>query len=312
MTKVLWAGADRNLEKFSGPLIDALQKTLPSAELVVGDHDPKDISYLVYAPNGPVQDFTDYTSLKLVQSLWAGVDVILSNPDFPDIPLARMADTGMAEGMSDYVLGHVLRHHLDTDRFAAMKPGEWLDTYTPPLARARKVVILGLGNLGQFCGKRVADQGFEVLGWSRSQKKVEGIACYAGPDGLKEVLGLGDIFVLLLPNTPDTENTINADTLALMKPGASIINSGRGDAIDDDALIAALRSGHISQATLDVFRVEPLPADHPYWTTPNVLITPHVAAETRIETACEFAAENIRRGEAGEPYMALVDRAAGY
>ena len=312
MTKILWAGADRYLERFQAPLADEITKAVPDSEIIYGDHDPSEIEYLVYAPNGPVQDFTGYTSLKLIQSLWAGVDVILSNPDFPNIPLARMADTGMAEGMSDYVLGHVLRHHLNTDRFASMQPGEWLDTMSPPLARKKKVAILGLGNLGQFCGQRISAQGFKTLGWSRSMKQIDGIQCFAGPDGLKDILSEGDIFVLLLPNTADTANTINAETLALMKPGASIINSGRGDAIDDDALIAALKAGHISQATLDVFRTEPLPAEHPYWTTPNVLITPHVAAETRVETACEFAAENIRRGEAGEPFLALVDRTAGY
>ncbi|MEO0341954.1 MAG: glyoxylate/hydroxypyruvate reductase A [Pseudomonadota bacterium] len=312
MTKILWAGADKTTDKFLPPLRTALRTVLPNAQLIVGKHQPKEIEYLVYAPNGPVQDFKEYTSLKLIQSIWAGVDVILSNPDFPKIPLARMADTGMAEGMSDYILGQVLRHHLSTDRFTAMQPGQWFNTETPILARNRKVAILGLGNLGQFCGKRIATQGFKVLGWSRSQKTINGIDCYAGQDGFNAILSEADIFVLLLPNTTDTENTINRDAIARMKKGASIINAGRGEAIDDKALIDALETGHLSQATLDVFRTEPLPKDHPFWSTPNLLITPHVAAETRFETACDFTAENIRRGETGEPFLALVDRNLGY
>ncbi|MEO1563186.1 MAG: glyoxylate/hydroxypyruvate reductase A [Pseudomonadota bacterium] len=312
MTKILWAASDEVWSKFEAPLRREIAAQMPEAELVVGPHDPAEIEYMVYAPNGPVKSFDDYTRLKLVQNIWAGVDLILANPDKPNCPVARMADTGMAEGMSDYVLGHVLRHHLQTDYFASMSPGEWFHDDPPPLARDRKVAILGLGNLGIYCGQRIASQGFEVHGWSRSEKHVEGIKTYAGDQGFLDILGKAEIFVLLLPNTPQTQNIINADTLARMPKGASIINAGRGDAIVDADLISALTSGHISQATLDVFRQEPLPKDDPYWTTPNVLITPHVAAETRASTACIFALQNFVRGEKGEPFLALVDMEKGY
>ncbi|MEM0977829.1 MAG: glyoxylate/hydroxypyruvate reductase A [Pseudomonadota bacterium] len=312
MPKVLWGGNDTVLKSFETPLKEALINAVPNAELVFGFENPSEIDYLIYAPNGPIQNFDGFTALKLIQSIWAGVDVILSNGNLPNVPLSRMADTGMAEGMADYVVTHVMRHHCGTDTHVQMKPTEWLTDTAPPLARDRKVAVLGLGNLGQFCAARLRAQGFQMLGWSRSPKTVDGVTVFHGKDGLKKILSEGDIFVLLLPNTPDTENTLNAETIAKMKPGASLVNAGRGDAIDDGALVSALRSGHISQATLDVFRTEPLPSDHPYWHMPNVLVTPHIAAETRVKTACEFAAENIRRGENGEPFMALVDRHRGY
>ena len=154
--------------------------------------------------------------------------------------------------------------------------------------------------------------GFNVTGWSRSPKDIAGVTCLHGDAGRADALRRAEIAVLLLPNTPDTENTLNAETLAQMPAGACIINPGRGALIDDDALLAALDSGQIAHATLDVFRVEPLPADHPYWAHPKVTVTPHIAAETRATTAAQAIVENIRRGEAGEDFLHLVDRAKGY
>ena len=153
---------------------------------------------------------------------------------------------------------------------------------------------------------------FDVSGWSRRPKKINAITCYSGDDGLREVIASSDILVLLLPLTTATENLLNADSLALMPKKASILNPGRGQLIDDDALLAALDTGQIGSATLDVFRVEPLPAEHPFWAHPRVTVTPHIASETRAETAATVIAENIRRGEAGEPFLHLVDRNAGY
>ncbi len=171
-----------------------------------------------------------------------------------------------------------------------------------PLASDRPVSILGLGTLGQACAEALVGLGFPVTGWSRTAKDIAGITCVSGDDGLRHALQTGEIIILLLPNTPATENTINADTLAQMPRGAFLINPGRAPLIDDDALIAAL----------DVFRVEPLPQDHPYWAHPKVTVTPHIAADTRPESSAEVIAENIRRNEAGEAMLYLVDRSAGY
>jgi glyoxylate/hydroxypyruvate reductase A len=158
----------------------------------------------------------------------------------------------------------------------------------------------------------LAHLGFPVTGWSRSPKQIDGLRCLSGEDGLRAALQEADILVLLLPLTPETENLLNADRLALLPPGAVILNPGRGPLIDDDALLAALDRGHLGHATLDVFRTEPLPPEHPFWAHPRVTVTPHIASETRPETAAEVIAENIRRGEAGQPLLHLVDRDAGY
>ena len=160
--------------------------------------------------------------------------------------------------------------------------------------------------------KTLGALGFNVTGWSRSPKVVAGVSCLHGSEGLTQALSRAEIAVLLLPNTPATQNTLNAETLGQMPRGSFIINPGRGPLIDDDALLSALDSGQIAHATLDVFRVEPLPAEHPYWAHRQVTVTPHIAAETRAVTASQAIAENIRRGEVGDPFLNLVDRALGY
>ena len=151
-----------------------------------------------------------------------------------------------------------------------------------------------------------------VLGWSRTLKQDDAVNCYAEADGLQTVLEQSDILILLMPQTPETENMINAKIIAHMKQGIAIINPGRGTLIDDTDLLNGLNSGQISGATLDVFRVEPLPHDDPYWAHPNVLITPHIASETRMETAVPVVVDNINRGETNQPFLHLVDRSVGY
>jgi glyoxylate/hydroxypyruvate reductase A len=153
---------------------------------------------------------------------------------------------------------------------------------------------------------------FSVEGWSRNPKSLPGLTTHHGRDGLRAALQGADFVVTLLPRTPETENTLNAETLGWAKPGAVVLNPGRGALIDDDALLAALATGQIGHATLDVFRVEPLPKDHAFWAHPNITVTPHIAADTRPHTSAAVIAENIRRGEAGEPFVNLVDRQRGY
>lgn len=290
---------------------------LPAAFKAVGldvhlsqDIPPEEVDYIIYAPNSDLKDFTPYTNAKLVQNLWAGVEAITSNATL-NIPLARMVDFGLRQGMVEWVTGHTLRHHLGMDAQIINPTQEWKPAY-PPLSRDRRVTVLGLGALGMACAEALAQLGFNVAGWSRTAKSHDAITCYSGEDGLKQALAHGEICILLLPSTPDTQNTLNAETLALMPKGSFIINPGRGPLIDDDALLDALNSGHIAHATLDVFRVEPLPQSSPYWAHPRVTVTPHIASETRAETCSEVVAENIRRSEAGEPLLHLVDRKAGY
>ncbi|WP_341863922.1 glyoxylate/hydroxypyruvate reductase A [Gymnodinialimonas sp. 57CJ19] len=272
---------------------------------------PAEIDYIVYAPNSPVQDFTPYTGLKAVLNLWAGVEEVTGNTTLK-APLARMVDTGLTEGMVEWCVGHTLRHHLGMDTHLQGQDGTWRNDSVPPLARNRPVTVLGLGALGQAVAKALHQLGFPVSGWSRSAKTIENVQTHHGDNGLTAALSEAQIVILLLPDTPATENIVNADTLAALPKGAILINPGRGPLIDDAALLSALDSGHIAHATLDVFRTEPLPATDPYWAHPNVTVTPHIASETRPDTASQIIVENIRRGEAGEPFLHLVNRDLGY
>ncbi|WP_208352536.1 2-hydroxyacid dehydrogenase [Pseudaestuariivita rosea] len=291
---------------------DALRKAFAEAGLTVDlslDHAPDQVDYIIYAPNSGVTDFTPFTRAKAVLNLWAGVENVVHDETL-NIPLARMVETGLTDGMVEWVTAHVLRHHIGIDTNLRRQDGVWRQE-VPPLAKDRRVTILGLGELGAACAKMLVQLKFDVRGWSRSAKSIEGVHCFSG-DELDQALTGTDILVLLLPLTPATEDILNADRIALLAKGAVVLNPGRGALIDDDALLAALDSGHLKHATLDVFRTEPLPADHPYWSHPKVTVTPHVASETRAETSSQTIAENIRRAEAGLPLLHIVDRDRAY
>ena len=276
------------------------------------DIDPAGVDYIIYAPQKDREtDFSRYPKCRAVLSLWAGVEHIVSNPTLTQ-PLARMADASLREGMVEWVMGHVLRYHLGMDAHITGQDGHWRDATVAPLARQRKVGILGLGALGTACATALAALNFQVSGWARKPRQIDAIDCLSGADGLLKLLQHAEILVALLPETAQTQNILNADRLALLPKGARILNPGRGALIDDAALLAALDAGHIAHATLDVFRTEPLPPDHPYWTHAQVTVTPHIASATRPDTAANFVADNIARVERGKPPIALVDRAAGY
>jgi glyoxylate/hydroxypyruvate reductase A len=308
---ILFAAKTERWETYEAPLRRALAEAGLGQATLTTEAAPEDVDYIVYAPNSGLTDFTPMTRLKAVLNLWAGVEDVTGNPTLK-VPLARMVDEGLTEGMVEWVTGHVLRHHLGMDTHILGQDGIWRAGSAPPLARDRSVAILGLGVLGAACAQALAALNFRVLGWSRSPKAIAGVETRSGADGLDAVLAEAEIVVLLLPDTPATENTLDARRIALLPGGAVVINPGRGPLIDDDALLAALDSGHLGHATLDVFRTEPLPADHPYWAHPKVTVTPHIASETRAPSAARVIAENIRRGEAGAPFLHLVDRDAGY
>ena len=292
-------------------LTDALDAAGIDAQLTDAPENPQAVDYIVYAPDGPLSDFTPFSRAKAVLSLWAGVEKIVGNDTLTQ-PLCRMVDPGLRQGMTEWVTGHVLRHHLGLDTHILHQDGVWRGGTVPPLAASRPVGILGLGALGSAAAEALASLGFPVQGWSRSDKALPNVACHTGADGLDTVLATSDILVLLLPQTPATRHILNARSIARLPKGAVILNPGRGPLIDDDALIAALRAGHVGHATLDVFAIEPLPADHPYWSLQNVTVTPHIASATRPETAAPAVIENILRCEAGEPLLHRVDREQGY
>ncbi|MDF1856096.1 glyoxylate/hydroxypyruvate reductase A [Pseudooceanicola sp.] len=314
MVTVLFAAAPDLWPLYEAPLRTALAEAgLHDVTLCPNpapDLTPEGVDYIVYAPHAGLRDFRPFTRARAVLSLWAGVEGIVDNPTLTQ-PLCRMVDGSLRQGMVEWVCGQVLRHHLGLDRLLAQQDGTWAPQ-VPPLAHARPIGILGLGELGQACGQALAGLGFPVTGWSRRAHDVPGLTCRHGAEGLATTLAGSAILVLLLPLTPATEGLLDATALTQLPRGAVLLNPGRGALIDDDALIAALDSGQIAHATLDVFRQEPLPPAHPFWAHPQVTVSPHVAAETRPESAARVIAENIRRSEAGEDLLHRVDRAAGY
>jgi glyoxylate/hydroxypyruvate reductase A len=308
---ILFSAPTGAWERYRAPLMRCAATRGLAIDLSDRTDRPETIDYIIYMPGG-IEDFSPFTRLRAVFSLWAGVERIVGNPTLR-VPLTRMVDAGLSEGMRDYVAGHVLRYHLDLDAHLAHQDGVWRHDLVPPLARERIVAVLGQGALGRAASETLAGLGFQVLGWSRRAKPPHPrIALDHGEAGLARILSRAEILVLLLPATPATENLLDDRRLALLPMGARIINPGRGTLIDDAALLRALDRGRVGHATLDVFREEPLPSGHPFWSHPKVTVTPHIAAETRPETASEVIIENVERAEAGEPLLHEVDRAAGY
>jgi glyoxylate/hydroxypyruvate reductase A len=309
---VLFAADPADWPAFRGPLAQALADAGIDAVLTDRVDDPARVDYIVFSPGGTVSDFTPYVRAKAVMNLWAGVEKVVGNATLTQ-PLTRMVDPAMTDSMVEYVTAHVLRHHLGIDTYIHGTRGDWAgNVASVPLARERRVTILGMGELGQAAARALIPFGFRLRGWSRTPRAVPGVQTFSGEGGLDIALAGAEIVVTLLPRTAATENTLDARRLALLARGAFVINPGRGTLIDDAALMAALDSGQVAHATLDVFRVEPLPQDHPFWHHARVTVTPHIAAQTRPDTSSAVIAENIRRSEAGEPLLHLVDRARGY
>ncbi len=307
--KILFSANEENWRRYKAPLQDALDDKSLDYELGT-TITPSEVDYIVYAPSSSLQDFSPYAKLKAVLNLWAGVEGVTNNKTLK-VPLARMVDSGLTDGMVEWVTGHTLRHHLGIDKHIHGQDGIWR-SYVPPLAKDRVITILGLGTLGTACGIALKRLGFNVRGWSRREKRVDGIQCFYGDEQIDSSLMDADIVVLLLPDTPLTQNILNKHTLNLLKRGAFVLNPGRGPLIDDDALLAALDSGQIEHATLDVFRIEPLPQNHQYWSNNKVTVIPHKASETRPKTASQVIAMNIGRAENGQELLYLVDRENGY
>ena len=274
--------------------------------------DPAEIDYaLVWRPEPGF--LASLPNLKLILSLGAGIDHLLGDPQLPrHLPIIRLVDPHLTAAMSEYVVLQVLRlHRRDLDYRAQQESRVWreLDQQN---AADRRVGILGLGELGQDVATKLKALGFDVAGWSRSEKNVSGIGSYAGAAGLPPLLGRSEILVCLLPLTAETEGILNTSTLALLPKGAALVNAARGAHLVEEDLLAALASGQISAAVLDVFREEPLPADHPFWHHPRIIVTPHVAAFTNPATAAPIILDNIRRFEEGRPLLNRVDPARGY
>ena len=283
-----------------------LRETLPRDHFVVwpdvGDPGEVDIALVAKPPAGALAGLP---RLKLVQSLWMGVDGLLADPTLPRaIPIARLIDPVMVAAMSETVLCRY--------RYRAQQARREWKPLPQHMAADRTVGLLGLGELGQDAAAKLRALGFNVCGWSRRPKRLEGIACFHGESGLTDLLARSGVLVCLLPLTASTRDILNAGALARLPEGACVVNLARGGHVVEADLLAALDSGRLAHAYLDVFPTEPLPADHPFWVHPAVTVTPHVAALTEPRTSLAKVVANIERVRRGERPEALVDVQAGY
>ncbi len=292
----------------------ALQDALPdfTVKTQPQDVDPLDVvAAIVWRhPAGMLQPFTN---LRLIQVLGAGVDHLWADDRLPrSVPIARLVDPGLTARMDEYVVMHTLALHRRMPELRrAQSERQWRYIHpTPPEQSC--VGMLGLGVLGQSAARALAAFGFRVIGWSRTIKTGLDFPTYGGADGLAEFKRRADIIVVLLPLTPQTEDFIDATFLADVRPGSALINVGRGQLIVDDALVAALDAGTLRHAVLDVFRAEPLPADHRFWAHPGITMTPHNSSATNPKTAVEQVARNVRGAIAGQKPLHPVDPAVGY
>lgn len=297
---------------------DALAQRLPDAEIVTSDAPAearRDMDYLaVWKP--PAELLREQTRLKGIVNLGAGVDALLGNPGLPEgVPIVKLRDAGMSDLIGDYVRYGVLHFQRDFDRYRRQQAHHRWREHAVVDKPDWPVGVLGLGAIGAKVAGMVAADGFPVHGWSRSPKTLEGITCHHGDDGLVELLGQVHTLVLLLPDTPETRHLINAEALAALPEGASLINPGRGTLIDERALLEALgegeQEGRLRGAILDAFPEEPLPADSPLWSHPRVWVTPHMAGPTPLSAALDQVAEALCAFEAGES-LDTVDPDAGY
>jgi len=292
--------------------VGALRGELPGHRVLTAPTSGEPIAYVAVdqAPPGLIASLP---GLEMVLSLNAGVERLLAPGQVPQhLPIVRMVDPGLTEGMIEWVLAQALAWHRNLFAYEASQ-GEGVWAPIPErLARERTVTVLGAGALGGPVALALRAVGFQVRAWSRTGVELTGVTAFAGPGGLPAALEGADVLVNLLPMTAQTLDLLDAAAFDRLADGAFVINAGRGDHLVDADLIAALDGGRLSGAALDVFREEPLPAGHPFWTHPGVRVSPHVAAQSHVRTGAAVLAETIRRWERGEPLQNLVDRARGY
>jgi len=293
------------------PWLAGLRAALPGAQVELWQPGAAPADYaVVWAPPQPFLD--QQPQLKALFNIGAGVDALLKLRLPPGAQVVRLDDAGMSVQMAEYVCHAVIRHFREFDGYEAdVRQGRW--SYRKPRSRADfPVGVMGLGVLGERVARALRMFEFPVLGWSRSPKAVEGVTCWAGPEQFDDFLAASRVLVNLLPLTPETEGLLNRETLGRLRPGGYLINVARGAHLIDQDLIDLLDAGHLAGAMLDVFRTEPLPAAHPFWTHPKITVTPHTSARTLREESIAQIAGKIAQLERGEAVAGIVDPVRGY
>lgn len=299
--------ADTNADEW----LPGLRAALPEANITLWQPGAPPARYaIVWQP--PRQFFAEQPQLRALFNMGAGVDALMGPHLPPHTLVVRLDDAGMADQMAEYVCHALIRHFRE---FAAydkdMAQRQW--TYREPLPREQfPVGVMGLGALGARVARAVAVFGFPVLGWSRSAKQIAGVQCFNAQEGLAPFLRGTRVLVNMLPLTAETENILNRSTLSQLQRGAVLINVARGRHLVEEDLLPLLDSGQLAAAVLDVFRQEPLPANHPFWTDTRITITPHTAARTLFQETVAQISGKLRALERGEAIAGVVDMQRGY
>lgn len=294
--------------------LQLFRAAMPQQRFIALDemNDPNLVEYVVtWGP--PAGLFASLGNLKAVFALGAGVDKLLARDDLsPEMPIYRLLDGGMAPQMVEYIRFGVLSYQRHMDVYRRQQAAGVWKMLAPRLPGEVRVGVLGMGEIGGAVARALAADGYAVSGWSRTPRLLAGVDCLYGDEGLAELLATSDVLACVLPSTPETQGLLNAERLATLPAGAMLINAGRGDLLDENALLALLDSGHLRCAQLDVFATEPLPANSRLWQHPAVTVTPHIAAITLRQQAVEQIVANLARLAAGEAGLGKVVRERGY
>ena len=291
-----------------------MQSLLPNLECRLWDEpvDAADVHYaVVWKP--PTGGLKKFPNLRCIVSIGAGIDHVLADTELPrNVPIIRTTGDDLTQRMREYICLHVLRFHRNLHGLEQAQLEQRWQNEVNPTANNRRVGVMGLGKLGADAVRALHLIGFDVAGWSRTKRDLDGITTFAGNDALPEFLATTQILVCLLPLTPATNGILNAELFQLLPTGAQLINAARGEHLVEKDLIDALDSGQLAGATLDVFREEPLPASHPFWARSDILITPHVASLIDPESGGKEIADNLTRFINGQAVSDLVDLQQGY
>lgn len=292
-------------------IVDKLAEFIGRDEIYVWPEvaNPDDITFALVWKH-KTGSLLPYKNLQAISSFGAGVDSILADKELPNVPICRIVDPNLSQQMAMFVLTVIQQHKLRFGQFDAQQKQQ---IWKPKSQHKKRTVgILGLGQLGRQCAKLLLNVGFDVQGWSRTEKDLQGVKCYTGLNGLNDMLATTDYLVNLLPLTEDTKGILNTDLFNKLPAASVLVNVARGEHLVEDDLIQAINSGQIEHAFLDVFTQEPLPKEHCFWQQPQITVTPHISAVTDIDTAVTQISENYLAIKHQRKLKNVIDLNLGY